>query len=318
MIGSYRLGTLIGRGAMGEVYDAGHVETGAPAAIKMLARGMVGSHDKIARFLRELEIARKLDAPNVVRVLEIGDPGDDLPFLAMERLRGDDLADLLRRRRVLPPSEVVTMVREVAAGLDAAHAAGIVHRDLKPSNVFRHEDRVWKILDFGVSKLSDNADLTQNSVIGTPAFMAPEQARGEAVDARADVYALAAIAYRALTGVALFGTAEVSAAALQGGARHAGPAERAGDAAGRRRRGPRDGPGQARRRPVRDRDRAGRGPGRGDPRRAARRAARPRPTPGRRAPVGRGPAPAARDVVSPGPRRARSGAQPPAGWKVNG
>jgi eukaryotic-like serine/threonine-protein kinase len=210
VIGSYRLGPLIGRGAMGEVYDAGHVETGAPAAIKMLARGMVGSRDKIARFLRELEIARKLDAPNVVRVLEIGDPGDDLPYLAMERLRGDDLADLLRRRRVLSPSEVVTMAREVAAGLDAAHAAGIVHRDLKPSNIFRHEDRVWKILDFGVSKLSDNDDLTQNSVIGTPAFMAPEQARGEAVDGRADVYALAAIAYRALTGAALFGTAEIS------------------------------------------------------------------------------------------------------------
>jgi len=211
VIGPYRLGPLIGRGAMGEVYEAAHAQTGAPAAIKMLGRGMVGSRDKIARFLRELEIARKLDAPNVVQVLEIGDPGDDLPYLAMERLRGEDLADILRQRRVMPPAEVVAMVEQVAAGLDEAHRAGIVHRDLKPSNLFWHDERIWKVLDFGVSKLNDSDELTNNAVIGTPAFMAPEQARGETVDGRADVYALAAIAYRAMTGVPLFSTTEVSA-----------------------------------------------------------------------------------------------------------
>jgi len=204
VIGPYRIGPLLGRGAMGEVYEATHVTTGTPAAIKLLGRGMVGSRDKVARFLRELEIARKLDAPNIVRVLDIGDPGNDLPYLAMERLRGLDLSEILRTRRVMPPPEVAEMIEQLAAGLDAAHAVGIVHRDLKPSNVFRHDDSVWKILDFGVSKLADSNELTHNAVVGTPAFMAPEQARGEAITRQADVYALGAIAYRALTGSPLY------------------------------------------------------------------------------------------------------------------
>ncbi|MCB9562491.1 MAG: serine/threonine protein kinase [Kofleriaceae bacterium] len=215
VIGPYRLGELIGRGAMGEVYAARHVDTDAPAAVKMIGRGMVGSRHKISRFLRELEIARKLDAPNVVRVLDVGEPDADLPYLAMEHLHGDDLAELLRQRRSLPPDEVVAMIHQLAAGLDAAHAAGIVHRDLKPSNVFRHEGHTWKILDFGVSKLADSDDLTHNAVIGTPAYMAPEQARGDAADARADVYALAAIAYRALTGAPLYGAGEPAAILYQ-------------------------------------------------------------------------------------------------------
>ena len=209
VIGSFRLGAVIGRGGMGEVYEATHVATGAPAAVKMLGRGMVGDPDKVARFLRELEIARTLSAPNVAQVLEVGDPGADLPYLAMERLRGEDLAEILRQRRALPAAEVAAMVRDVARALDAAHGAGIVHRDLKPSNVFRHEDRIWKVLDFGISKLGDTGELTRNAVIGTPAYMAPEQARGDSTDARADVYALAAIAYRALTGASLFGAADV-------------------------------------------------------------------------------------------------------------
>ncbi|HSN30878.1 MAG TPA: serine/threonine-protein kinase [Kofleriaceae bacterium] len=215
VIGPYRIGALIGRGAMGEVYEATHVTTGADAAIKMLGRGMFGNRDKVARFLRELEISRKLDAPNIVRVLDIGDPGNDLPYLAMERLRGLDLAEILRGRRVLAPADVVAMIDQLAAGLDAAHAAGIVHRDLKPSNVFRHEDRVWKILDFGVSKLADGDELTHNAVVGTPGFMAPEQARGEAIDARADVYALGAIAYRALTGAPLYVAGDTAAMLYQ-------------------------------------------------------------------------------------------------------
>ncbi len=215
VIGPYRIGPLIGRGAMGEVYEATHVTTGEAAAIKMLGRGMVGNRDKVARFLRELEISRKLDAPNIVRVLDIGDPGNDLPYLAMERLRGLDLAEILRSKRVLAPADVVAMVDQLAAGLDAAHAAGIVHRDLKPSNVFRHEDRVWKILDFGVSKLADGDELTHNAVVGTPGFMAPEQARGDSIDARADVYALGAIAYRALTGAPLYVAGDTAAMLYQ-------------------------------------------------------------------------------------------------------
>jgi serine/threonine protein kinase len=122
----------------------------------------------------------------------------------MERLRGQDLAEVLRHERRMGAAEAADMVTQIARGIGVAHEAGIVHRDLKPQNVFLAETDgpdVWKILDFGVSKLADGgATLTRGAVLGTPSYMAPEQARGESVDARADVYAVAAIAYRALTG----------------------------------------------------------------------------------------------------------------------
>ena len=123
-----------------------------------------------------------------------------VPFLAMERLRGHDLAHQLRRKRRLELPASAALAEQVAAGLEAARVAGIVHRDLKPHNVFLGQDALWKILDFGVSKIGGSGTLTKGHVIGTPAYMAPEQARGEDVDHRADVYSLAAILYRAITG----------------------------------------------------------------------------------------------------------------------
>jgi serine/threonine-protein kinase len=122
----------------------------------------------------------------------------------MERLVGTDLGELLKTKPVRDLDEVVEITRAVAAGLDAAHAAGIVHRDLKPSNVFAavgDDDAItWKVLDFGVSKIRGEATLTRAHVVGTPSYMAPEQARGDAVDARADIYALGVMIYRLLTG----------------------------------------------------------------------------------------------------------------------
>jgi serine/threonine-protein kinase len=135
----------------------------------------------------------------------------------MERLDGADLAALLQQRRQLPLDEVCRLVDEVAAGLEIARHAGVVHRDIKPHNVF-HADQpgggaVWKILDFGVSKLDDGTGtLTEGVVLGTPAYMAPEQARGDLVDHRADVYGLGAVAYRALTGRAPFRSGDVAEA----------------------------------------------------------------------------------------------------------
>jgi serine/threonine-protein kinase len=162
----------------------------------------------VRRFLREVRIAASLDSPHVVRVLEVGDESAPLPYLAMERLRGEDLAQILRRETRLDLPAVLDMVRQVGRGLEAASAAGIVHRDLKPQNVFLSasdaqpgEARIWKILDFGVSKLADQGgSLTIGETIGTPQYMAPEQAKNGTVDARTDLYALGAIAYRALTG----------------------------------------------------------------------------------------------------------------------
>ncbi len=172
--------------------------------MKLLHAGTLAEPTHVARFIREAETASKLTSANVVRVLQVGTTAGEVPFLAMERLRGYDLAQQLRRSRRLALPEAATLAREVAAGLDAARAAGIVHRDLKPHNVFYAEagngSRVWKILDFGVSKSGGTGTLTRGHVIGTPAYMAPEQAKGEDVDHRADVYSLAAILYRAITG----------------------------------------------------------------------------------------------------------------------
>jgi len=135
-----------------------------------------------------------------VRVLEVGDESAALPYLAMERLSGEDLAQILRREERLEPARVVELVRQVGRGLTVAATAGIVHRDLKPQNLMS-ADGVWKILDFGVSKLVEHGGtLTEGEAIGTPHYMAPEQARGGDVDARTDLYALGAIAYRSLTG----------------------------------------------------------------------------------------------------------------------
>jgi hypothetical protein len=202
-VGSYKLGVLIGRGGMGEVYEAHGINDDHDAAVKLLHAGTLAEPTHVARFIREAQTASKLSSANVVRVLEVGTTAGEVPFLAMERLRGFDLAQQLRRLRRLELAEAANLAREVAAGLEAARQAGIVHRDLKPHNVFSAEGderRSWKILDFGVSKSGGSGTLTKGHVIGTPAYMAPEQAKGEDVDHRADVYSLAAILYRAVTG----------------------------------------------------------------------------------------------------------------------
>jgi len=219
VIGSFRLGVLIGRGGMGEVYEAyreAHPTADRhEAAVKLLHPGTLGDPTAVQRFLRELLTAARLDSPHVVRVLEVGTTASELPFLAMERLRGTDLALQLRRHRRLGLAPAKLIAEHIALGLEAARAAGIVHRDLKPHNVFLSDDgggvRRWKILDFGVSKSGGSGTLTQGHVIGTPAYMAPEQARGEDVDHRADVYALAAILYRAITGHPAFTGKDVPA-----------------------------------------------------------------------------------------------------------
>ena len=203
-VGSYRLGMLIGRGGMGEVYEATSVHDGSEAAVKLLHPATMTDRLAVARFVREAELAARLDSPHLVSVLEVGTTAGEIPFIAMERLRGFDLAHHLRRLRKLTLVQTVSLVQQLASGLAIAHTTGVIHRDLKPHNLFLAERDglfLWKLLDFGVSKLADGGGtLTAGHVIGTPGYMAPEQARGEDVDARADVYGLAAIAYRCLTG----------------------------------------------------------------------------------------------------------------------
>lgn len=204
-LGSFELGVLVGRGAMSDVYEAVHLESGEPAAVKLLHRDIISNPTHVRRFLREVRIAADLALPNVVRVLEVGGEDAPVPYLAMELLHGVDLAQLLRDRRLLEGPEVIEMLRDIGRGVDAAHAAKIVHRDLKPQNLFRHAPDggpvEWKVLDFGISRLLDGTStLTDGHAVGTPSYMSPEQARGREVDHRADIFSLGVIAYRSLTG----------------------------------------------------------------------------------------------------------------------
>ncbi len=202
--GRWSLSELLGRGAMAEVYAADDAQTGQAAAVKLLYPHLVTEEKQLQRFAREGEIAAQLSSPHLVQVFDVGRAHDGAPFLAMERLHGDDLAGLLRKGR-LSLDEVGVLLAHAGAGLDAVHAAGIVHRDLKPGNVFRAQlaggDVTWKLLDFGISKFAaSNATLTEGDLIGTPAYMPPEQARGESVGPACDVYGLGGVAYRAITG----------------------------------------------------------------------------------------------------------------------
>jgi eukaryotic-like serine/threonine-protein kinase len=202
-IGAFEVGDVIGRGAIGEVYEARHVDDQRAVAIKVLHPHLQDDRGHVKRFLREAEITGSLDSPHIPRTFESGVAGDGAPFLAMELLAGSDLASELRRKKRLALPEVDQLVEQVASALTVAHAAGVVHRDIKPQNLFRTDANppLWKILDFGVSKLTTGSGtLTGGAAVGTPAYMAPEQVAGGRVDARADVFAFAAVAYRALTG----------------------------------------------------------------------------------------------------------------------
>ncbi len=203
LVGRFRLDEVIGRGAMGEIYAAS-VEGAEPrAAVKLLQMARRDDPEIVRRFLREAEIATRVRGPNLVEVLEAGTAPDGSLYIAMELLVGTDLAALLRERTMLPVREVVTLIEDVARGLELLHKASVVHRDLKPQNLFltMGPPPSWKILDYGVSKLVDgSATLTMGALIGTPGYMSPEQAEGGEVDVRSDVFALGAVAYRALTG----------------------------------------------------------------------------------------------------------------------
>jgi Protein kinase domain len=204
VLGNYKLGVVVGRGAMGEVYEA-HDATGARAAVKLLHPNVMHHPGSIERFLREAVAAGSLESPHVVRIIDSSPPDGPLPYLIMEFLSGNDLAYHLRKRRRLPADKLQILVHQVGSALDEAGSKGIVHRDIKPQNLFwlerGGEPPFWKVLDFGASKLAQHrGTLTEGRVVGTPAYMAPEQARGEDVTPLADVYALAAIAYRCLCG----------------------------------------------------------------------------------------------------------------------
>ena len=215
-LSGYLLGEVVGRGGMADVYSARHGESGAQAAVKVLHSFYASEADQVARFLREASAAAALGSPHVVRVVLADRAQDGTPYLITELLVGRDLAAILREERKLDSASTEELLTHLGRGLEVAREAGIVHRDLKPNNVFRSTDEAgrptWKILDFGVASiLGEGSELTRGQVVGTPSYMSPEQARGESVDHRADVFALGAIAFRALTGQPAFAAGDPSA-----------------------------------------------------------------------------------------------------------
>jgi len=205
----YRIDELIGRGGMGVVYRAEHVRLKKPVAIKVLLRGHeAGSHAK-RRFEREARAAGMLGHPNIVQVFDIGSLPGGSPFLVMELLEGETLADRLDIDGALGIDDACDFLSAVLGALDVAHGKGIVHRDMKPDNVFLTKMGNVKLLDFGISKNivdEETMSLTKTgAVVGTPYYLAPEQARGERkIDHRVDLWAVGIVLYEALTGMLPF------------------------------------------------------------------------------------------------------------------
>jgi serine/threonine-protein kinase len=181
--------------------DLAHdIELDRPVALKRLAENLARDEELRRRFLREARMAARLSHPNVVRVFDLGED-DGRPFIAMEYVEGETLAELVARRRSLPAAEAATLGMQMCAGLAAAHAAGLVHRDVKPQNLLLGTDGVLKLGDFGIAVGPEGTRLTiAGTVLGTAGYLAPEQARGEQVSAAADIYAVGAVVYELLTG----------------------------------------------------------------------------------------------------------------------
>jgi tRNA A-37 threonylcarbamoyl transferase component Bud32 len=204
--GSYEITGVLGEGGMGKVYEARHTRLPKKRyAIKILHHELARQPDVVARFQREAEAAAALEHPNVVGVYDVNTSADGRPYIVQELISGEELGKYLDRAGKLAAGDAVPIVRQVCRALGAAHARGIVHRDVKPENVLLLGDPAApsvKMVDFGISKVAESGEaLTKTGmVMGTPAYMAPEQARGDKVDARADIYAVGAILYRAVTG----------------------------------------------------------------------------------------------------------------------
>jgi serine/threonine protein kinase len=201
IIAGYRIDRAIGRGGMGVVYHATQLALGRSVAIKLIATERAQDPVFRARFERESRLAASIEHPNVIPVYEAGDD-DGLLFIAMRLVEGTDLAELLERVGSLEPVRTVRLIGPLAGALDAAHAHGLVHRDVKPANVLLTRDEHLYLTDFGVAKhIGAGEGVTQaGQWVGSLDYLAPEQIRGEAVGASADIYALAGVLHHCLTG----------------------------------------------------------------------------------------------------------------------
>src|SRR5918999_1670020 len=212
-LGHYRIERLLGSGGMGEVYLADDTKLGRRVALKVLSRGLASDSDRRKRFEREARAAAALNHPNIVTIHSVEEV-DGVPFLTLELIEGQTLADVIPAGG-LPLDRVLELSIPLADGVGAAHQRGVTHRDLKPANVMIASDGRLKILDFGLAKIKEDvradepalptAALTgEGRIVGTVAYMSPEQAEAKAVDQRSDVFSLGVMLYEMATGVRPF------------------------------------------------------------------------------------------------------------------
>jgi eukaryotic-like serine/threonine-protein kinase len=218
--GKYQIEAALGEGGMGKVYRARHAMLDRAVAVKVLHEAMRVDGRTAERFRREAQAAARLEHPNAVTIHDFGVTPEGNAYLVMELVKGISLRDMLIRRGRLPLDRAVDVIEQVGAAVDRAHQAGIVHRDLKPDNIMIEEraDGAWvaKVLDFGIAKLKDRAEAPSNltatgTVLGTVAYMSPEQCRGTEIDGRSDIYSLGIVLYEMVTGRVPFSSATPSA-----------------------------------------------------------------------------------------------------------
>jgi serine/threonine-protein kinase len=208
----YRIVSLLGRGATGEVYRADDLKLGQRVALKLLSPSGGAHPNFVTRFITEVRLARDIAHPNVCRVYDIGE-ADGWHYLSMEYIDGETLASLLRRIGSLPAEKALDVARQLCAGLAAAHDRGVLHRDLKPGNIMLDGRGQVRIVDLGfATPLGDTA----NGIAGTPAYMAPEQTSGQDAGERTDLYSLGVVLYEVFTGRRLFHVRTIAERAVAG------------------------------------------------------------------------------------------------------
>ncbi len=208
----YRIVKKLGEGGMGAVYLGEHVKMGRMSAVKVISTSLAQDPDAIARFNREAANAARINHPNVCAIYDFGETDDGVIYLAMEFIEGEALTDLMNREAALSPKRAADIACQTAEALEAAHEFGIVHRDLKPDNIMIAKNRdgsdLAKVVDFGIAKAAggdEKQNVTKTGlVVGTPEYMSPEQLSGDPVDGRSDIYSLALVFFRMLTGTLPF------------------------------------------------------------------------------------------------------------------
>src|SRR6185369_15850189 len=204
LLARYRIVGLLGRGGMGEVYRADDLKLKQPVALKFLPSSLTSDGAALARFYKEVSVARQISHRHVCRVYDVAEFHGE-HFISMEFVRGEELSSLLKRIGRLPQDKAIDVARQLCAGLAAVHERGVLHRDLKPANIMLDEHGEVRITDFGIAALA--SELDRREISGTPAYMSPEQLDGHELSLKSDIYSLGLVLYEVFTGKKAFDAA---------------------------------------------------------------------------------------------------------------